>query len=86
MVLIIVPEVTFTRAVLIAVVVLAEAAILTIKLLEPAIGVTVNQVGIVVELAVPVNIIVQFALELIAKVSVQALLDGNKIFVLERLR
>ena len=83
MVLIIVPEVTFIRAVLIAVVVLAVAAILTIKLLEPAIGVTVNQVGIEVELAAPVTIIVQLAFEAMAKVSEQALLDGNKILVLD---
>ena len=52
---------------------LATAAMLTTALFEPDVGVAVSQVGIVAELVPPFIAIVQFTLDVIAKVSAQAL-------------
>ena len=78
-----VPEVTLTNAVLMALVVLAAAARLTIRLFDPAKGVTVSQpIGLPVEETGNI-LMVQLTLDDMAKVSVQALLEGSKILFLE---
>ena len=77
-----VPEVTFTKATLIVLVVLAVAAMFITRLFEPATGVTMSQEGMVDEL-LPLTVIVQFTFEFILKVSVQALLEGNIMLFLE---
>ena len=80
------PDVTITTAYLAVVVVLATAATLIIALLVPAVGVTVSHVGAIpVPEVVEDNVSVQLALDVIAKVSAQALYDDNEMLVRDTL-